>query len=107
MRTHRVAYELVRGAIPEGQMIDHTCRNRACCNPGHLRAVTAKINSIENSEGIAARNSKKTHCPKGHPYSGDNVYVELGHRRCRACCKARKDIRNARRYKSSSEAVKP
>ena len=36
---HRVAYELYKGPIPEGMMIDHLCRNRACCNPDHLEAV--------------------------------------------------------------------
>jgi hypothetical protein len=27
----------------------------------------------------------KTHCPKGHSYSGDNVYVYRGSRYCREC----------------------
>lgn len=31
-------------------------------------------------------NSKKTHCPQGHPYSGSNLIVRLGGARaCRAC----------------------
>jgi hypothetical protein len=24
-------------------------------------------------------------CPRGHPYSGDNLYIWNGHRRCREC----------------------
>lgn len=33
----------------------------------------------------------KTHCPKGHPYSGDNLYVQKtdGARRCKTCMRER------------------
>lgn len=37
---HRVAYELIVGAIPDGLTIDHLCRVRSCVNPGHLDVVT-------------------------------------------------------------------
>lgn len=39
-RAHRVAYELLVGAIPPGLVLDHLCRNKSCCNPGHLEPVT-------------------------------------------------------------------
>lgn len=42
--SHRVAYELYFGPIPSGLDIDHLCRNRACCNPAHLEAVTRSVN---------------------------------------------------------------
>lgn len=40
-------------------------------------------------------NRLKTHCPYGHPYAGENLYVDpQGNRRCRACkLKARKEKR--------------
>lgn len=43
--------------------------------------------------GNAVVNAAKTHCPKGHPLSGDNLdpyalRVEK-HRKCRTCHKAR------------------
>ena len=38
--THRVAYEYFRAEIPEGLFIDHLCRNKVCCNPWHLEAVS-------------------------------------------------------------------
>ena len=37
---HRVAYVLAVGAIPDGLVLDHTCRQRSCVNPFHLEPVT-------------------------------------------------------------------
>lgn len=82
---HRVMYERIVGPIPEGLVIDHLCRNRACVRPGHLEPVTIAENLIRGDS-----NAHKTHCPQGHPYSGDNLYVEnagkaWAKRRCRTC----------------------
>lgn len=44
VQTHRFAYEYYRGQIPEGLVLDHLCRNRRCCNPEHLNAVTTSGN---------------------------------------------------------------
>lgn len=41
---HRYAYEATNGAIPEGLVIDHLCRNRRCVNPDHLEPVTRSEN---------------------------------------------------------------
>jgi hypothetical protein len=37
---HRHHYERKYGPIPEGLVLDHLCRNRACCNPEHVEPVT-------------------------------------------------------------------
>lgn len=82
--THRVVYELIAGPIPKGLHLDHLCRVRACCNPAHLEPVTCKTN-CERGE-----RATKTHCPSGHPYSGENLRTHTdsrGYQRrlCRAC----------------------
>src|SRR3990167_2039004 len=42
---HRFAYELVKGPIPEGLLVCHTCDTPLCCTPRHLKVGTYKDNS--------------------------------------------------------------
>lgn len=34
--THRIVYKVLKGDIPEGMFVCHTCDNPPCCNPEHL-----------------------------------------------------------------------
>lgn len=49
VRAHRLMYEHEVGPIPDGMDVDHSCHNRACCEPSHLRLATRKQNSINRS----------------------------------------------------------
>lgn len=45
--THRLAYSLSCGPIPDGACILHSCDNRTCCNPSHLRIGTHRDNMAD------------------------------------------------------------
>lgn len=80
---HRFCYEMFYGKIPEGLDLDHLCRNPGCVNPSHLEPVTHKENC---RRGLRNQYTGVTHCPQGHPYSGDNLRIsKQGYRRCNAC----------------------
>lgn len=80
IRPHRWSYEHFIGPIPEGLVIDHLCRNRACQNPWHMEPVTTVVNTKRGARATA------THCCRGHPFEGDNLRLNAaGGRICRAC----------------------
>jgi hypothetical protein len=43
---HRAVYEELVGPIPAGEVLDHLCRWRRCCNPGHVEPVTVRENIL-------------------------------------------------------------
>lgn len=97
---YRWSYEVFVGPIPQGMQIDHVCHtndtgcpggpscpHRRCVNPDHLEPVTGSENTLRQRHAKRAKGA----CPKGHPYSGDNLIVRGdGKRRCRECDRSRK-----------------
>lgn len=79
---HRFSLRLVGIFLENGMdggkpVCDHLCKNRLCVNPNHIRVTTQRINSVENSDSPLAKNAKKTHCAKGHPFTPENTrYIE-------------------------------
>lgn len=100
-RSHRVAYELLVGPIPEGLQIDHLCRVPACVNPDHMEPVTSKVNTQRGIAG-SLRAVFVTHCRSGHPLAEPNLYVNpRGERQCRRCTNAA----SARYLRRQREAI--
>lgn len=52
---HRVTYADLWGDIPAGMHIDHLCRNRKCCNPFHLEAVSQAVNNLRSWDARMGR----------------------------------------------------
>lgn len=78
---HRLAYEMLVGPIPDGLVLDHTCRETSCVNPEHLEPVT-----VEENSSRARKRPPATMCGQGHPLTGDNVVSRKdGSRYCRSC----------------------
>lgn len=82
---HRVAYELLMGAIPSTLELDHLCRNKSCVNPDHLDPVTHKVNMLRAMR-YRRRPAAATHCRRGHEFTQENTRVtSQGKRLCRTC----------------------
>lgn len=95
---HRWAYEQLVGPVPSEMVLDHLCRNRACCNPDHLDVVTVGTNTARGtSPGATAVRTDR--CKRGHELTEDNVYRQPGkptERYCRACARIRRQARTER-----------
>lgn len=59
--SHRVAWEMANGPIPDGLHVCHTCDNRRCCNPAHLWLGTAK----QNNNDCQAKGRRRVIPPRG------------------------------------------
>jgi hypothetical protein len=97
-RAHRLVYQLRVGPIPDGLVLDHLCRNRACVNPAHLEPVT-------NAENLRRAVERRTHCKQGHEFTPENTYHGKDGRSCRIC--GREWMRNRRRASSQANPTMP
>ncbi len=101
IRAHRLSLYLSGVEVPTYLVVDHICRNRKCVNPKHLRAVSWKINALENSHSVSAKHKIKTHCNKGHEFNDQNT----AHRRkrggvariCLICARAHQAVADKKR----------
>lgn len=103
---HRVSWTILVGPLRPDQILHHKCENRKCVNPNHLEATTRKHHTMTfHPNDICATNSRKTHCPHGHPYAeGNIVNLTRGNRECLTCHNQRTREWDARRKAKDPEA---
>lgn len=100
---HRWAYKHMVGGIPDGLVIDHLCRNRACVNPFHMEPVPQRINVLRGD--MATGRQPTTHCFRGHEFTPDNVdRLSNGGRTCSTCRRDR-DREAKRKLRLKRKAV--
>lgn len=90
--THRAMLWAIHGPLTPQQCACHRCDVPLCINPEHLFVGSMRDNIHDSRSKNRHHEGKKTHCDKGHPLSGDNLYVgkqagkKIGIRRvCRTC----------------------
>lgn len=88
LQAHRVFYEHLVAPIPDGQVLDHLCRNPPCVNPEHLEPVSQQENIQRGWDAVLAGK-----CRKGlHDLLEDSdwwVSPSTGNRQCRECWRTR------------------
>jgi hypothetical protein len=99
---HRWAYLEAHKTVPDGKVLDHLCRNRACVNPAHLEPVTQSQNVLRGNTRATL-----TKCRHGHTLTPDNVYhppKRPADRHCRIC-KRRIEAERKRRKRLSAPRI--
>jgi hypothetical protein len=74
---HRLAYEWDHGDIPDGRMIDHTCNNKSCVNPDHLRLVTREENAVGAAPKLSQEAAEEIRALSGR-YTQKELAEEYG-----------------------------
>ena len=63
----------------------------------NLRWDTRRANALDSIRNGTHAKATKTHCPRGHPYSGSNLRVYKGTRHCIECQEIRNRSRSQKR----------
>lgn len=96
IKAHRYSFAAFNGPLIPGLTIHHKCYNTLCVNPDHLVQLTNKENILDGN-GFTAKNARKTHCPRGHAYSEENIYWHTNRnglgRLCKTCMRAKDRLR--------------
>lgn len=95
---HRWRWQRDNGPLDPKIALDHYMYpEMGCIGPScvlHVRPASWRENVLRGGS-VASVNLAKTHCPQGHPYAGDNLYVDrrVNGRACRTCRRDRDRMR--------------
>lgn len=87
-KAHRLSFFFFKDGYKNDLVVCHSCDNPSCVNPEHLWQGTIGDNNRDTvSKGrYQNRHSKQTHCKRGHPFVGENLYIDpTGKRVCKIC----------------------
>ncbi len=99
---HVLMLETFIGPRPEGAVSCHWNDIGDDNRLENLRWGTRADNGDDSVRNGTAKNTKKTHCPQGHPYNEANTYVKSGSRNgkpCRQCKTCNRE--SVRRWRES------
>lgn len=82
VKLHVITWREHGHGVPDGMVLDHRCRRRACCNVQHLELVTQTVNLHRRRWGNRVR---ATTCPNGHDLKLNAMVTPEGGRLCRIC----------------------
>ena len=73
-------------------LVCHHCDMKDCWNPGHLFLGSNSGNVKDSANKGRHKNSKKTHCPRGHEYTLENTALYNHKRQCITCDRERSKL---------------
>lgn len=115
---HRQVYKLVhKTELAEEEFICHSCDVKNCWNPDHTWLGDNGLNKKDETSKGTNFWAKKTHCPLGHAYTPENVFLHeskpgVMSRNCKTCMRGRmrtpayraKAAERQRRYRAERRA---
>lgn len=105
--SHLVA-EAFLGKRPQGMLVCHNNGNPGDNRLSNLRYDTYSENMHDKKLHGTDHNVNKTHCPRGHSLSGNNLIaskLKVGSRECRACNLSRSYIKKHPELKDDFKAL--
>lgn len=101
---HRLVLLAFVGPCPEGMEACHANDDRRDNRLANLRWDTKSANCLDRTRNGGSPNALKTHCPQGHPYIPENVYMSQGQRKCRTC-HIRRCVERKRRIRAARKVA--